>query len=101
MATEKPKSIWNLWVKPVRKDNTRFSGSKQTHSFPDKWGRGKRDRDAFKVGYTPSSCLSNPDKDGHRTRNIREITQRRVWRTGMNKTVEDLPVPSPTDVRGL
>lgn len=43
IATEKPKSFWDLWVKPVQKDNTRFSGSKQTHSFPDNWGRGKRD----------------------------------------------------------
>lgn len=47
MAMEKPKSIRDLWVKPVQKDNTRFSGSKQTHSFPDNWGRGKRDRAAF------------------------------------------------------
>lgn len=81
MVTEKPKSIWDLWVKPVRKDNTRFSGSKQTHSFPDNRGRGKRGRDAFKVGHTPTSCISNPDKDGHRIRNIREIIQR--------KSVED------------
>lgn len=95
MATEKPKSIWDLWVKPVQKDNTRFSGSKQIHSFPDNWGRGKRDRDAFGWDTPTTFCISNPDKDGHRTRNIREITQRRVWRTSMNKTVDDHPCPFP------
>lgn len=54
MATEKPKSIQDLWVKPVQKDNTRFSGSKQTHSFPDNWGRGKRDGDGLWWDAPPS-----------------------------------------------
>lgn len=47
MATEKPKRIRDLWVKPVQKDNTRFSGSKHTHSSPDNWEWGKGDEDGL------------------------------------------------------
>lgn len=42
MATEKPKSIQDLWVKLVWKDNTRCSGSKQKpiHSLTSEEGAG-------------------------------------------------------------
>lgn len=95
MATEKPKSIRDLWVKPMQKDNTRFSGSKQTHSFRDNRGRGKRDADGLWWEAPPPLVCQTLTKigiehNGHQGNHTKESVEDRQCVIST--------VPSPTDL---